>query len=279
MLPAGNQGKVSQQHPPKKPFSGAHHGKPPQRACSGHILPAATKHICTSPRLRFSSAPTLPHKGAFGWVCINSGRVLLGHHLPLRQASEVWGTKAALLPAEGTQCPSLVWFYSFWNKLFALPMDQPLPVPSLNWHLPAKPRSTFGKGLHREVVKKGGHCLKCFVGGIQWGRQRACCHFRNSKWRRRNRSRVPAITMGRMPKPPALTQFQNTGRVLRATGSLSQRKPMMKPGWSLNCPNPCSHRTLHSLTSVASDLQSETTLMSFLMSFKRVAVASCHSNL
>lgn len=172
--------------------------------------------------------------------------------------------KAALLPAAGTQHPSLVWFYSFWNKLFALPRDQPLPLHSLNWHLPAQPRLAFGKGLHREVVKKGGHCLKCFAGGIQWGRQCACFHFRNSKWRRRNCSRVPAITMGRTPKPPAPTQSQNTGRVFRAPGSQSWRKPVIMPGWSPNCPNPCRHRTLHSLSSAASDLQRETTQMSFL---------------
>ena len=79
--------------------------------------------------------------------------------------------KAALLPAEGTQHPLLVWVYSFRNKLFALPKDQPLPVPSSNWHLPTQPQLALGKGLHREVVKKESHCLKCFAGGIQRGKQ------------------------------------------------------------------------------------------------------------
>lgn len=103
----------------KKLFSGVHHGKPPCPALRwAHLTNSRQAHLHQPSR--FPRAPTLAHEGAFGWVCTNSGRVLLGHLLLLCQASEVWGTKVALLPAEGTQRPSLLWFHCFWNKIFVL---------------------------------------------------------------------------------------------------------------------------------------------------------------
>ena len=91
MLPDGKQANVSTGlHPlssilQKCYFLERSHGKAPYHARSGHISPAATKHICTSPHLHFPSASTLPQEHAFSWVCINSTRVLLGHLLPLHQ--------------------------------------------------------------------------------------------------------------------------------------------------------------------------------------------------